>query len=100
MKKSGKSSGQKNKQKLVWWLILLALPLGFLLKESLQYYDVKDRSVAQEKETQLVKDQIVKLEKEKEKLKNADPVTIEKQAREKMKFSKPGEVIYVSSTTD
>ena len=99
-KKTSKSSGQKIKQQLIWWLILLALPLGFLLKESLQYYEVKDRLVSQEKETQQVKNQIIKLDKDKEKLKIADPETIEKQAREKMKFSKPGEVIYVQSTTD
>ncbi len=100
-KKPGKSANKANqKGKLIWTLIILALPLGFLLRETLQYYSVKDRMDNQLKETQQVKNQIAQLEKDKDKLKNADPATIEKQAREQMKYSRPGEIIYSPATTE
>lgn len=55
--------------------------------------------VLQSRENARVQQQIVQLEQEKEKLKKADPETIEKQAREKLNFTRPGEVVYVPSTT-
>ncbi len=88
-----------NRQKIIWTFILLAVPLGFLLKESLKWYAIKERMVLQSRENARVQQQIVQLEQEKEKLKKADPETIEKQAREKLNFTRPGEVVYVPSTT-
>jgi len=98
MRLFGKKGG--NFKKFIWISILLALPLGFLLKESLQLYAMKERLAAQEKETARIQQQITQLEQEREKLKKAEADTIEKLAREKMKFTKPGEVIYVASTTE
>src|SRR5208283_3284354 len=77
-----------DKQKIIWIFILLAVPLGFLLKESLQWYSIKERLIVQEKENAQVQEKIAKLEQEKEKLKKADPETIEKQAREKLNFTR------------
>jgi cell division protein FtsB len=94
-----KTRSKMNKQKIIWIFILLTVPLGFLLKESLQWYAIKERMVLQEKENAQIQQQIAKLELEKEKFKKADPETIEKQAREKLNFTRPGEQVYVPSTT-
>jgi len=94
-----KSSFNITRPKTFVVFIIAAISLGILLRESLQWYSIKERLVLQEKENAQIHRQIVKLEQEKEKLKNADSVTIEKQAREKLNFTRPGEVVYVPSTT-
>lgn len=102
-KKSGKTKNKANspnrRRKIIWVFILLAVPFGILLKESLEWYSIQERLASQKKENERIQQQIAKMDQEKDKLKKADPETIEKQAREKLNFTRPGEVVYVPSTT-
>ena len=77
---------------LAVWLLVSAFvsPNGMMAyqKKKSEYRDLQ-------KEIQSLQEQNTKLEKQNEALKNNDPKAIEKEAREQLRYAKPGEVVYV-----
>jgi cell division protein FtsB len=78
---------------LAVWLLANAFvsPNGVMAyqKKKTEYKDLQT-------EIQSLEEQNAKLEKQNQALKNNDPKAIEKEAREQLRYAKPGEVIYVT----
>jgi cell division protein FtsB len=74
------------------WLLVHA----FVSPNGVMAYQKKKAEYRElQKETQSLQDQNAKLEQQNEALKNNDPKAIEKEAREQLRYAKPGEIIYV-----
>lgn len=77
---------------LAVWLLVNALvsPNGVMAyqKKKAEYRDLQ-------RDIQTLQQQNTKLEKQNEALKNNDPKAIEKEAREQLRYAKPGERVYV-----
>jgi len=78
---------------LAVWLLISAFisPNGMMAyqKKKVEYVDLQ-------KEIVTLQEQNTKLERQNQLLKNNDPQAIEKEAREQLRYAKPGEVIYVA----
>ncbi|MDI6784783.1 MAG: septum formation initiator family protein [bacterium] len=85
--------------RLFFWCAVLAIPVAVLFKQYLELRATYQQLEAEQQKQQAVSQQIQENEKTKEKLKKADPFIVEKEAREKLNFVKPGEVVLKLSTT-
>lgn len=94
--KQNKAKPRKwNLHKFIWLILLLLIPFGFLLKELLHYHSLRERFNYVRQKNQEMRNKIELFESERDKLRNAEPEIIERQAREQLKYAKPGEVILV-----
>jgi cell division protein FtsB len=75
------------------WLLVHAFisPNGVMA-----YQDKKAEYRDLQKDVQSLHEQNAKIEAQNEALKNNDPKAIEKEAREQLRYAKPGEIIYVA----
>lgn len=85
--------------RVFFWCAVLAIPFAVLFKE---YMDLRSYNQQQEmvqQQNQAIQQQIQDKEVTKRKLQKGDPFIIEKDAREKLNFVKPGEIVYKMTTT-
>lgn len=85
--------------KLFFWTAVLAIPIAVLFKEYLELRATNQQKEMVQQQNQILEQQIQDKEATKKKLQKGDPFMVEKDAREKLNFVKPGEVVYKLSTT-
>jgi cell division protein FtsB len=87
------------KPKLFFWTAVLLIPLAVLFKEYLELRATNQQKELVLQQNQLLDQQILDKEGMKKKLQKGDRFEVEKDAREKLNFVKPGEIVYKLSTT-
>ncbi|MFB3895425.1 MAG: septum formation initiator family protein [bacterium] len=85
--------------KLFFWSAVILIPLAVLFKEYLELQSTNQQKDLVQQQNQVLEQQIQDKEAVKKKLQKGDPFMVEKDAREKLNFVKPGEVVYKLSTT-
>jgi cell division protein FtsB len=85
--------------RVFFWTAVLLIPLAVLFKEYLELRSYNQQKEVVLQQNQTIKQQMLDKEGMKQKLQKGDPFEVEKDAREKLNFVKPGEVVYKLSTT-